>query len=394
VRAYVRLLRNRRYRLLWTGSAISDIGDGASWIALAWTVYSLEGSAADLGILFVLYTAPVALGGPLAGIALDRFDRRRLMIADNLARAAVFATVPVLYAAGELVSWHLYATAAVYGLLKLVPLAGVPSLVPDLVPDEQLDAANAMETIGYSLGVIVGPALGGVALTFVDGPYVLAADAASYVFFAWNLLRIGAVRAPVERSVTSGLRPALRLIVGSRILLVTTVMFMFVNVGEGLVAVLLPVYADELGRGAGAFGAMVAIGAAAGLVGAAVGGSLGGRISHVTAIGLCQVAAGLALAPLVSEPPLALGVAALGVCWLFLGPLTVWAQTLRMREIPAELRGRVFGTLRTAMQAAYPLGGALAPPLVERGGVSLGFLGALLALAVPGIVGLGFLRRG
>lgn len=79
--------------------------------------------------------------------------------------------------------------------------------------------------------------------------------------------------------------------------------------------------------------------------------------------------------------------------WLFLGPLTVWAQTLRMREIPAELRGRVFATLRTAMQAAYPLGGALAPPLVTQGGVSLGFLGALLALSIPGLAGLALLRR-
>lgn len=64
-----------------------------------------------------------------------------------------------------------------------------------------------------------------------------------------------------------------------------------------------------------------------------------------------------------------------------------------MREIPAELRGRVFGTLRTAMQAMYPLGGALAAPLVARGGVSLGFLGALLAVSLPGLAGLVLLRR-
>lgn len=236
VRAYARLLRNRRYRLLWTGSAVSDIGDGASWIALAWTVYTLEGSAEDVALLFVLYTAPVALGGPLAGVALDRFDRRRLMIADNLARAGVFGAIPILYASGRLATWHLYAAAAVYGLLKLVPLAGVPSLIPDLVRDEELDAANAMETIGYSLGVIVGPALGGLALTVLAGPYVLAADAASYAVFAWNLLRIGDVPRTAERTLRRGLRPALRLIVGSRVLLVTTVMFMFANVGEGLVA--------------------------------------------------------------------------------------------------------------------------------------------------------------
>ena len=325
MRAYLRLLENRRYRLLWSGATVSEIGDGASWIALSWTVYTINGSTADLGLLFVLYTAPVALGGPLAGVALDRFDRRRLMIADNIVRAAAFAAIPALYAAGELASWHLYAAAFVYGALKMIPLAGVPTLIPDLVRDEQLDAANAMETLSYTLGVIVGPALGGLALAVVAGPYVLALDAATYAFFAVSLIRLGEIPRADAPTLRPGLRPAFRLIVQSRVLFVTTVMFMFVNVGEGLVAVLLPVYATELGRGGAAYGALVAAGAAAGLVGAAIGGSLGGRISYTRAIALAQTAAGVALIPLLLVPPLSVAVAALAGCWLFLGPLTVWA---------------------------------------------------------------------
>src|SRR5262249_32450615 len=83
-------------------------------------------------------------GGLLAGWGLDRYDRRRLLAGDSLVRAAVFATVPVAAALGELGVTQLYLVAAVYGLLKMISLAGFPALIPSLVPAEQLTAANAL----------------------------------------------------------------------------------------------------------------------------------------------------------------------------------------------------------------------------------------------------------
>lgn len=105
MRAYLGLLENRRFRLLWTGSTVSTLGDGAAWVALAWTVYELEASASAVGALLVAYTAPVLLGGPLVGVVLDRVDRRRLLVADNLVRGAATAAVPLLYALGRLRLW-------------------------------------------------------------------------------------------------------------------------------------------------------------------------------------------------------------------------------------------------------------------------------------------------
>jgi MFS family permease len=388
VRVYLALLRNRRYRLVWGGATLSVVGDGAAWVALAWTAYRVDESLADVGALLVAYSAPVVVGGPLVGVLLDRFDRRRLLIADNLVRAAAMAVVPLLHALGALRLWHLFVAAALYGLLKMFPLAGIPSLLPDLVADEELDAANAMESFGWMLGSVLGPALGGALLAVVDGPYVLALDALTYVGFAFALVAAGPIAAAAgEREHARGLRPALSLVLRTPVILATTVMFMLVNVGEGMVAVLLPVLVDDFGAGPGVYGALLAVAAGAGLVGAAVAGATGGRIPYGRAIAGAQGCAGLALVVVAAGAPLAAVFAAVAASWFFLGPLTVWAQTLRMRVIPPELRGRVFGLLRTAMQGTVPLGGALAP-IAAAGGVARGFLVAALLVAVPGLVGL------
>jgi len=123
---YAALLRNRRFALVWGGATVSTFGDGAAWVALSWAVLRLDGSARGLGWLVFAYTAPVVIGGLVAGRLLDRFDRRRLLIVDNMVRGAVMAAVPVLYSTGELHIWHLYGAAAVYGVLKMFPLAGIP----------------------------------------------------------------------------------------------------------------------------------------------------------------------------------------------------------------------------------------------------------------------------
>src|SRR5262249_8413388 len=94
VRGYLDLLAIRRYRLLWIGDTLSSLGDSVGFLALIWLVYSTAGSAATLGGFVAVYTAPVIVGGPLAGAALDRFDRRRLMIADNVVRGMLVASLP------------------------------------------------------------------------------------------------------------------------------------------------------------------------------------------------------------------------------------------------------------------------------------------------------------
>src|SRR6185437_13865568 len=148
------------------------------------------GSARALGLLSVCYTGPILIGGMVAGSLLDRFDRRRVMIADNLIRGVAIASIPLLDAIGRLQLWHVYVVAAIYGLFMMISLAGGPALLPSLVSSEQLITVNALEMLGFTMGGIAGPPLAGLLIPLIGAPNVLVIDAISYGLFALALSRV------------------------------------------------------------------------------------------------------------------------------------------------------------------------------------------------------------
>jgi MFS family permease len=392
VGAYLRALRNRPFARLWAGSTISSVGDALTWVALVWTVYAISGSARTVSLLVVTYTAPVIVGGLVMGPILDRFDRRRTLMVVNTFLGLVVAAVPLLHHVGRLQTWHLFVVAGLYGLLKMANLAGVPAMVPSFVPPEDLNTANALESIGFWLSDVGGPALAGLLIGIVGGQNVLAVDAASYavfVAFLASLPRVARV-APEARTTPGGLRPAVRFVLRTPAILAITLMFMAFNVGEGMLFVLLPVHArTDLGGSASTYGALLSAFALAALVGSSVVGGVWWRRPLGRSIAAAQALAGVALLGLAASPGLAGTLAVLAVAGFLSSPLTIWAQTIRMRLIPEELRGRVFGLLRTAMQSTPPIGAAVAGVLLG-GGVGVDVVAALLAACalVPGIIGL------
>ena len=135
---YHEIFRERPFRRFWLGFTFSVLGDGMTRVALSWFVYERTHSAEVLGWLMLCYTGPLVVGGLLAGALLDRFGRRRVMLVDNVARGVAVATVPLLAAVGRLALWHVYAVAAVYGLLMMISLAGAPAMrVTDARPAQR-----------------------------------------------------------------------------------------------------------------------------------------------------------------------------------------------------------------------------------------------------------------
>ena len=348
------------------------------------------GSPAHVGYLVAVATAPVVVGGPLAGLALDRLDRRLLLVCDTVVRGVAVGVVPLLAALDALRTWELYVVAALHGLLKMIPLAGVPSLIPELVEDDELEAANGLESVSFALAAVVGPAAAGALVAMLGAANVLILDAASYALFALALV----LMPPLGRAARSGvagrtLRDALRFVLAAPILLATTAMFMLVNVGEGAVEVVLPVYAVRvLHGGAGTYGALASVAGCALLVGSLAAGAAAGRLPLGVAIGVAELLAAALLVPLALEPGLPLTLAVLAAEAFFLGTLTVWAQTIRMRVLPADLRGRVFALLRTSMQATPPAGALVAAPLLGAGGISLTVVVAAAVIGAPAVAAL------
>lgn len=385
---------NPSFRAFWAGFTFSVLGDAMSRVALTWYVYDQTGSAQALGLLTLAYTGPVILGGLVAGWLLDRFERKKVMLVDNLLRGLAVALVPTLYALGRLELWHIYLVAAIYGSLMMVSLAGGPSLVPSLVEPGQLDTANALETLSFTLSGVIGPPLAGFLIPRIGVPYVVMLDAISYLVFATLLSRISMNQTEdlqpgreIDRDLS--LSSAVRLLISNRILLSTTLMFMAFNVGFGFLIVWLPIFADKsAGGGPELYGALLGVMAFGEILSAAVAGSLSIHKPLGLLIAIAQVASGAALSLLLIGVQTGWMISGLFLLGFFSAPLTIWAQTLRMQIIPERLRGRTFALLRTLMQGTFPIGGALAGFLIPVLGIPAMIALSAVIIGSPGLAGL------
>ncbi len=401
VRRYARLLRDRDYALLWGGATLSALGDGMSFVALVWLLIERGGTAAEVGWLSAIYTAPVLIGGVAAGVILDRFDRRRVIAADNLVRGLAIASIPVADALGLLSTPQLYVVAAIYGLLFMTSIAGLPALIPALVAEEDLTTANAMESITYGIAGLVGPAVAGLVIASLGATFVLALDALTYGAFVACLLLIrkgGVVRpaAPASRAGTDapertggGIGPAVRFILAAPAIVATTIMYMSLNVSSGILTVVIPIYArDVLGGGPQTYGLLLSALTAGELGGLLVIGAIGWRWPLGRSIAAAALVSGLILGLLVFLPGLVAMAVILAASGFTESSLTPWAQTIRMRLIPPALRGRVFALLRTSMQSTRPLGSVVGGLLLAGGDLVPALAVVALLVAVPGAIGL------
>ncbi|MEV4075109.1 MFS transporter [Nonomuraea fuscirosea] len=428
---YRRALSRRDFRVLWLGSSVSLVGDGMTFVALTWLVLSQPDGVRRLGLLTVCHTLPVFVGGLLAGPVLDRFDKRHVLAVDSVVRGGAMASIPVVSLVGEVPPAMPFVVAAVYGLFRMVPLAGFPAAIPDLVPERDRDAANALESLSFSLSGMIGPALGGVLIAGFGGEAVLAFDALSYALFAVAALTVRrplvvrrpasvrrpfAVRRPsvVRRSlapqasppaeppaeaaaeaateppleaVPESARGTLMTLLRDRVLVATTLAFMAFNIAVGMLLVTGPWLAKtQLQGGPQALGLLLAALAAGELAGAAVAGARTPRARPLRAIAGVQLVAAAGFLALLTAPLTITVVTGFLVIGMFSAPMTIWAQSLRMARIPAPLRGRGFAILRTLMQATPPIGAAIVTPLLAADLLGPAALVMTLVAAVPAAV--------
>jgi MFS family permease len=404
MRRYVQLLRQRDFALLWGGATISAVGDGMSFVALLWLLIERGGTPADVGWLAAIHTAPVIIGGFATGVILDMFDPRRVLAADNALRGLAMASVPVASALGVLTTAHLFVVAGIYGLLFMTSAAGIPSLITRLIRRDDLTTANAMESLSFSLSGLIGPGVAGLLIAIAGAPFVIAIDALTYFVFVGCLLAMrqggsggdpvepgaSADEAPASAPATSrGLGPAIRFIFSAPAIVAITLFYMSVNVAGGIVTVVIPLYVrDVLHAGSETFGLVLSVLTAGDLVGLLVVGAVNWRWPLGRSIAWALFTSGLVVLLWLLQPPVIPLGAILFVWGSLLSSLTPWAQTIRMRLIPPEMRGRVFALLRTSMQSTRPIGAVVAGLLLSRGDISIAIVAMALLLTVPGFIGI------
>src|SRR5205085_5632422 len=158
----LRPLRERRFALLWSGLTISLLGDGLYTVAIAWTAYELSGVPTALTLVGLAAAIPQLVVVLFGGVLSDRFERRRVMLAADSLRALVVALIGALAVAHVLRLWELVALVGLYGIGTALFAPAITALVPELVPQEHLLEANALNQVSrLVMPRFVGPAIGG-----------------------------------------------------------------------------------------------------------------------------------------------------------------------------------------------------------------------------------------
>jgi MFS family permease len=183
-------LRHPAFQRLWLGLSISYLGDQFTIIALLWFVLQLTASGAAVGLVILCFDLPGVVTGAILGRLLDRYQPRLVMGLDNLARAALIATIPTLYALGSLQLWHVFVLASLAGALSPATTAGVRAFVPHLVDDAALNRANTLTAISLQFSYLAGPLAAGFAVARLGGPWALFIDAASFLLMGLLVLTL------------------------------------------------------------------------------------------------------------------------------------------------------------------------------------------------------------
>lgn len=401
-------LRHRDFALLWTAGLVSVAGDFALLVALPLHVYTLTGSATATGGVFAASIIPRVLLGSIAGVFVDRWDRKRTMVAADLLRALFL--LPLLLVVSSDLLWLLFLVRAAMGTVGLLFDPAENALLPRLVGEERLVAANALNALNNNLGRLVGPALGGLVYAAGGLTGVVLADAATFLVSAALVAAIRADGRP-DRADTAAAagstalgravaewRDGLRLVrrIGAlRVIFAATVVGF---VGEGTFEVgFTPLLVDVLGAGPRGIGLIVSAqaigGIAAGIViarGATIAAPRllfgGGMVLlGLTDLGLANAAN---LVPR-GTPAVTLACVIIALA----GPPIVAssaAGTGLIQTLTADaFRGRVFGALGAVQGLAILVGIGLGGLAVDAFGivpvVSVGaamwIVGGLLALA-------------
>jgi Na+/melibiose symporter-like transporter len=407
MRATWRMLASRRdLRLVLAAGLVSNAGDWILIIGLVYRVYAITGSTVASALTMASSCAPRVLLGAVAGVFADRWDRKRTMITADLLLAAVLLPLLLVHGAGQV--WIVFAVMFAEGAIQQFFSPAEQAMVPTLVPDAELVAANAVSGQVSNVARLAGSALGGIIAAAAGIGAVTIADAASFVASAALLALVRATGRAAARPAGPGgpvreriagigdeLRDGLRLSARHGVLRTLMIFALVTSVGEGIMSTLFTPFVEHVLHGSSQeFGLVVAAQAVGGILGGALAAGFGHRVRASRLLSCGAIAFGLVdlaifLYPLgyVAVWPAVAGMVIVGLP----GALTMAGlMTLFQRSTSDSHRGRVFGAL-SAVEGVTVLAGTLGAGFLSR------YAGIVPVLAIQGagyvVAGLALLAR-
>lgn len=366
-RASASLWRDRNFLTLWSGQALSQFGAQIFELALpVLAVLLLHATEAQVGYLNAAAMAAFLVVGLPAGAWIDRMRKRRVMIFADGIRALTLAAVPALHLFGHLEMWHLYVVALIVGIATVFFDVSYQSIVPSLVPGDQIAEANGKLESTNQIAGLAGPAIGGGLVALISAPLAILTTVLTYVASMTALiftrdhevLRAPEDRAPLHREIAEGLR----WVFGNRLLRRIVATTAISNLFSTIVFTLIPIfYLRILGFSPAVMGLLFSLGAVGGLLGAVLTPRIVARLGEARTIPISAIAFSVAMVPFPLAALLPQGAAfAMLVVQAFamsFGVLVynITQVTFRQRITPPRLLGRMNASIRFCVWGVMPL---------------------------------------
>ena len=384
----LRPLRERDFALLWTGMTISLLGDGIFLVAEAWQVYDLDNDPLALSLVGTSWTLGMVTFLLTGGLISDRADRRHVLIAADLVRAAALVGMGVLSVTGVIEIWHLVALSLFMGVGEAFFGPAFGAIVPDIISAELLVQANALQQlVQQAAAKLIGPAVGGLAVAAIGAGPAFLVDAGTFGLSAVAVaaLKVRSQTAERARSARAELREGAAFVrrqpwLWSTLIAASLSLLFFL----GPLEVLLPyIVRNELDAGAGGFGLVLAAAGAGAIVASLAVSQFGVPRRYLTFMYTLWAVATLPLIGYALGTSLSQFVAlavVYGACET--GGMIVWG-TLMSTRVPPELRGRVHSLDWFVSIGLTPISFALTGPLSKAIGIdaTLILAGVLPAVA-------------
>ena len=376
-------LFNKNFMLLWIGQLVSAFGNAIQYIALMWWVLEVTKSPAVLGNVFALAVLPRVILGPIAGVVVDRVNRKWIIVLADLFRGVIIVWMGLMALKGTLQVWQLYVIALLISFAGAFFDPAIGSSIPNLVADKHLTRANSLYSMGSQASNIVGPGVAGILIAVAGAPLVFLLNGITYFFSGISEMFISMCSSHnggiTLKSTIDDLKEGFYFIVRQGYMIKMFITFAALNFFISPIDVILPKYVkSDLGYGAGEFGILMALFS----VGFVVGGgilSISPEIKqkHIPIIwGIVGVSSLVVIFTLI--PTLWYIYTISFVMGVLLALVNILINVFIQKVVPDEKRGRVFSVMGT-------LSGGLQPISLALVGYTLSIISVRMLTIVMGI---------
>jgi len=387
LRRTFRAFESRDFRLVWAGACTSSIGTWMQKLAQSWLVLQLSGSAFLLGLDAFLGEIPILLFSLAGGVVADRVDRRKLLIGSQIVQMSCAFLLAGMFALGVVQVWHILTLSFVVGMAQAFGGPAYQALIPSLVRPDELSAAIAWNAIQFNLARVVGPVLGGLALTQLGASWCFGLNGLSYFGPIVALLALDARRIPERTGETmlDSMKQGIRFIRTQPAMLSLIVLAFVMTVLAIPMIVFLPVFArDVFHQGPSTYTLLLSVSGAGSVSGALLVASLAHRKRQGAGALVTLVALGVFMAGFSLSRNLALSCVLLFLAGASLVATFATITSLVQAIATDQMRGRVMSVYNVFFRGGMPIGslatGTLtpifgAPMVLAANGVLLAVLG-------------------